>query len=90
MPSGGELSIHTENTIFEEGEIGFEGALPAGSYVCISVSDNGMGMTKAMLEPCLRAVFHHKTARARYRIRSQHDLRIYQAIKWPYHDLQRT
>jgi PAS domain S-box-containing protein len=49
MPEGGELNIRTDNAVLEEGEMGFEGALNAGSYVRISVSDNGVGMSKAIM-----------------------------------------
>lgn len=49
MPDGGKLTIRTENATLEEGETGFEGPLTAGEYVRISVSDNGIGMTKETL-----------------------------------------
>jgi CheY-like chemotaxis protein len=49
MPNGGKLSIQTSNVLLERDEIGFEGPLAAGDYVRISVSDNGVGMSRAVL-----------------------------------------
>ena len=49
MPNGGKLSIQTSNVILERDEVGFEGPLTAGDYVRISVSDNGIGMSKTVL-----------------------------------------
>lgn len=49
MPNGGKLSIQTSNVLLERDEIGFEGPLVAGDYVRISVSDNGVGMSRAVL-----------------------------------------
>jgi CheY-like chemotaxis protein len=49
MPNGGKLSIRTSNVMLERDEVGFEGPLMAGDYVRISVSDNGIGMSKAVL-----------------------------------------
>ena len=49
MPNGGKLSIQTSNVILERDEVGFEGPLVAGDYVRISVSDNGIGISKAVL-----------------------------------------
>jgi len=49
MPNGGKLSIRTANAILEGDEVGFEGPLIAGDYVQISVSDNGIGMSKDVL-----------------------------------------
>ena len=61
MPSGGELSIHTENTTLEEGKTGFDGALPAGNYVCLTVSDNGTGMSKENLGRVFEPFFTTKS-----------------------------
>jgi len=42
MPQGGRLSIETANAALEERQVG---ALPAGSYVHVTVSDTGIGMS---------------------------------------------
>ena len=60
MPTGGELSIHTENTTLEEGETSFDGAPPVGNYVCLSVSDNGTGMSKEILSRVFEPFFTTK------------------------------
>ncbi len=60
MPDGGKLTIRTENATLEEGEIGFEGPLTAGEYVRISVSDNGVGMTKETLSRVFEPFFTTK------------------------------
>lgn len=49
MPNGGKLAIRTNNAELEGDEVGFEGPLVAGDYVRVSVSDNGVGMTKDVL-----------------------------------------
>jgi PAS domain S-box-containing protein len=60
MPSGGKLAIRTDNAILEEGEIGFEGPLMAGEYARISVSDNGVGMTKETMSRVFEPFFTTK------------------------------
>jgi signal transduction histidine kinase len=48
MPSGGQLTITTENVSLDEERIDAEGlTLPVGSYVMLGVSDTGMGMDSA-------------------------------------------
>jgi len=44
MPDGGKLTIETENIAFDEASPAGERNLPPGQYVCISVSDTGVGM----------------------------------------------
>jgi len=60
MPTGGKLSIRTENTTLEEGETGFDGPLTAGDYARISVSDNGVGMSKEILSRVFEPFFTTK------------------------------
>ena len=60
MPTGGRLSIRTDNATLEEGETGFEGPLVAGDYVRISVSDNGTGMNKDVLKRVFEPFFTTK------------------------------
>jgi PAS domain S-box-containing protein len=44
MPGGGRLTIETANADLEEEEAGQHGAVAAGPYVTLSVSDTGTGM----------------------------------------------
>lgn len=60
MPAGGKLSIRTDNATLEEGETGFDGPLIAGEYVRISVSDNGLGMSKETLSRVFEPFFTTK------------------------------
>jgi signal transduction histidine kinase len=60
MPNGGKLSIRTDNAMLERDEVGFEGPLTAGDYVRISVSDNGIGMTKDVLTRVFEPFFTTK------------------------------
>jgi PAS domain S-box-containing protein len=46
MPDGGQLLIATKNIRLEGGEQGELPQLPAGDYVCLSISDTGIGMTE--------------------------------------------
>lgn len=46
MPDGGTLTIRTKNCDLAEADAGRQPLVPAGSYVRISVSDTGMGMTE--------------------------------------------
>jgi PAS domain S-box-containing protein len=60
MPNGGKLSIRTDNAMLERDEVGFEGPLTAGDYVRISVSDNGVGMTREVLTRVFEPFFTTK------------------------------
>lgn len=60
MPAGGTLSIRTENIVLEENETGFEDPLKPGEYVRISVSDNGAGMSKDVLNRVFEPFFTTK------------------------------
>ncbi len=59
MPNGGRLSIETENVVFEEG-LGSKKEVPAGVYVRVSVSDNGIGMTPEVRERAIEPFFTTK------------------------------
>jgi len=62
MPEGGTLAVRTDNVVLEEGETGLEDPLKAGDYVRISVSDNGIGMTKDVLSRVFEPFFTTKSA----------------------------
>ena len=49
MPDGGQLTIETSNAWFDETYASQHTDLAAGQYVCISVSDTGVGMTPDVL-----------------------------------------
>jgi two-component system cell cycle sensor histidine kinase/response regulator CckA len=44
MPDGGKLTIETANVDFDEDHASRHAVMPAGSYVMIAISDNGLGM----------------------------------------------
>jgi CheY-like chemotaxis protein len=44
MPQGGSLSLETKNAIVKEGDFQTRDDVPPGSYVLLSVRDNGVGM----------------------------------------------
>jgi two-component system cell cycle sensor histidine kinase/response regulator CckA len=49
MPHGGKLRIETHNVVLSDSNFGAKGqSIPAGGYVAVSLSDNGVGMTDAV------------------------------------------
>jgi len=49
MPAGGRIQINTENRYLDHHVKGYD-EIPAGEYVVLSVSDNGIGISSADLE----------------------------------------
>jgi signal transduction histidine kinase/CheY-like chemotaxis protein len=49
MPSGGKLTIETANCYLDEAYAADHPEVPAGQYVLVAVTDNGMGMSKETL-----------------------------------------
>jgi signal transduction histidine kinase len=44
MPRGGKLTIETANVDLDEDQIARHAVMPAGDYVMVAISDNGLGM----------------------------------------------
>jgi signal transduction histidine kinase len=44
MPDGGTIEIETANLTLDEASLGSHPSVPAGSYILLTVSDNGTGM----------------------------------------------
>ena len=62
MPEGGTLTISTEN-LRVRGRSGMEReGVPAGDYVCVTVSDTGVGMTEETLRRAFEPFFTTKPA----------------------------
>ena len=47
MPRGGRLTLATANVVLGEADLGDAPSLAAGDYVCLAVSDTGVGMDAA-------------------------------------------
>lgn len=61
MPRGGKLRIETQNVSFAE-RPGTALEVPAGDYVSVAVSDNGIGMTAEIREKAIEPFFTTKQA----------------------------
>ncbi len=60
MPEGGRLVISTSNAFFSEKDMIPGKEMRPGKFVCLSVSDNGTGMTKDLLEKIFEPFFTTK------------------------------
>jgi hypothetical protein len=60
MPLGGRLTVQTENVDIDAAHGGKLGALPAGPYVRISMTDSGSGMDDATLKHVFEPFFTTK------------------------------
>jgi len=59
MPTGGTLTIETSSRLISEIDWAVLGA-PAGSYVCVRISDNGTGMSKEVCDRAFEPFFTTK------------------------------
>jgi signal transduction histidine kinase/CheY-like chemotaxis protein len=59
MPFGGKLTIETDRVTFEDDPRAIQ-EVPSGSYVRVSVSDNGLGMTRDILDRAVEPFFTTK------------------------------
>jgi PAS domain S-box-containing protein len=60
MPGGGRLSIEMENRVFDDADLAKRAGVVEGSYVAVSVSDNGTGMSAEVLERAFEPFFTTK------------------------------
>ncbi|MDB5911779.1 MAG: hybrid sensor histidine kinase/response regulator [Ramlibacter sp.] len=60
MPEGGVLTIETSNAWLDDEYAKHEGELKPGQYVCISVSDTGVGMTPDIVSKAFDPFFTTK------------------------------
>lgn len=59
MPDGGTITIDIKNRIIEAGDKGF-GELEPGDYVCVTISDEGIGMSPEILRRVTEPFFTTK------------------------------
>jgi signal transduction histidine kinase len=60
MPNGGKVTIETSNTILDAANVSRQNELKPGQYVCISVSDTGIGMSSDTLQKAFEPFFSTK------------------------------
>ena len=60
MPKGGKLSIHMENVMFDETYAGMNPEAKVGPYVCLKVTDTGMGIPKEIQDKIFDPFFTTK------------------------------
>ncbi len=60
MPSGGKLTLETNNVYLDEGYAGMHSEVTVGNYVMIAVSDTGSGIPAAHLEKVFDPFFTTK------------------------------
>jgi CheY-like chemotaxis protein len=60
MPEGGKLTIETRNCDVEEGSSFWSRDMRAGAYVCVSVTDTGIGMSQETIEKAFEPFFTTK------------------------------
>jgi len=62
MPTGGTLTIDTSSREIDDLEWSIFGA-PAGSYVCVRISDNGTGMSEEVIDRAFEPFFTTQASR---------------------------
>ncbi len=83
MAEGGTLTISTANvTLDEETLRTHAGPAEPGRYLCLAVSDTGVGMTPEVDREGVRAVLHDQAHRLRHRPRPRDRLRNPAQSRW--------
>jgi len=60
MPNGGKLTIETANSVLRENDCLQYPGSTAGAYICLTVTDNGIGMAKKTLDYIFEPFFTTK------------------------------
>jgi PAS domain S-box-containing protein len=60
MPAGGTLTIETSNCALDEGSPFWSRNMRPGAYVCVSVTDTGIGMSQETIEKAFEPFFTTK------------------------------
>ena len=60
MPDGGKLTIETCNAYLDDAYTAREGAVKAGQYVCVCVTDTGVGMSSDVIAKAFEPFFTTK------------------------------
>ena len=90
MPRGGALLIDTRNGRLDEAYAAAHTDVTPGDYVVVEVSNSGTGMPLGNSLAHLRAILHHQGAGQGNRARPFHGVRLHEAVRRPYHRVQRS
>jgi signal transduction histidine kinase len=78
MPSGGDITIETEGVRFDDDPRTAQEA-PPGSYVRVSISDTGVGMSPEVRDRAIEPFLHDQGGRIRNWPWFEHGLRLHEA-----------